>query len=139
VAHPPWVQTSPAQTQQQDIRDVKDFIDATHTRLQYTPPNIYCTNPAKWAIQTWKNHVLTGMVGLPKSFPIAKWCRLTTQSDITLNIICPCCQNPLLSACKALHGLLFFNATPMAPVGTEVFVHMKPERQCTWEYHASKA
>jgi hypothetical protein len=27
----------------------------------------------------------------------------------------------------------------MAPLGTEVLIHMKPNRRSTWEYHASKA
>jgi hypothetical protein len=83
-------------------------------------------NPAKHAIQTWKNHILAGMVGLPKSFSIANWCRLTPQCNVTFNMLCLCCQNPLLSAHKALEGSFSFDATPMAmsPLGTEVLVHM---------------
>ena len=97
------------------------------------------TNPAERAIRTWKNHFLAGIAGLPKSFPIANWCRLTKQCDATLNMLRPCCQNPLLSAHKALEGSFSFDATPMAPLGTEVLVHMKPNRRSTWGYHASKA
>jgi hypothetical protein len=79
------------------------------------------------------------MTGLPKSFPIANWCGLTTQCNTTLNMLCLCPQNPLLLAHEVLKGLFSFNATPMAPLGTEVFVHMKPNCQCMWGYHASKA
>ena len=79
------------------------------------------------------------MAGLPKSFPIANWCRLTTQCDTTLNMLRPCCQNSLLLAHEALEGSFSFNATPMAPLGTEVLVHIKPNRRSTWGYHASKA
>jgi hypothetical protein len=78
------------------------------------------------------------MTGLPKSFPIANWCCLTTQCNATFSMLRPCCQNPLLSAHKALEGLFSFNATPMAPLGTEVLVHMKPNQGCTWGYYASK-
>ncbi len=88
---------------------------------------------------TWKNHFLAGIAGLPKSFPIANWCRLTKQCDATLNMLRPCRQNPLLSAHKALEGTFSFDATPMAPLGTEVLVHMKPNRRSTWGYHTSKA
>jgi hypothetical protein len=97
------------------------------------------TNPAERAIRTWKNHFLAGIAGLPKSFPIANWCRLTKQCDTTLNMLRPCRQNPLLSAHEALEGSFSFDATPMAPLGTEVLVHMKPNRRSTWGYHASKA
>jgi hypothetical protein len=32
-----------------------------------------------------------------------------------------------------------FDATPMAPLGTEVLVHQKPGYHKTWGYHAAKA
>jgi hypothetical protein len=87
----------------------------------------------------WKNNFLASMAGLSKSFLIANWCRLTTQCKATLNMLHPCRQNPLLMANKALEGLFSFNATPMAPLGTEVLVHMKPNHWRTWGYHALKA
>ena len=94
--------------------EVEAFVSSQHTHLQYTPPDMHCTNPAERAIQTWKNHFLSGIAGLPKSFPIANWCRLTTQCDATLNMLCPCRQNPRLSAHEALEGTFSFDATPMA-------------------------
>ncbi len=78
-------------------------------------------------------------MGLTKPFSIANWCCLTTQCNATLNMLRPCCQNPLILAHEALEGLFSFNATPMAPLGTEVLVHMKPNQRCTWGYHASNA
>ncbi len=106
-------------------KDVKAFVATEQTRIQYTPPDIHRTNPAERAIQTLKNDFLAGMAGLPNSFPIANWCHLTIQFDATLNMLRPCHQNPLLSAHEALEGSFSFNATPMAPLGTEVLVHMK--------------
>ena len=108
--------------------EVEKFIQGQQTRLQYTPPDMHRTNPAERAIRTWKNHFLVGIAGLLKSFPIANWCRLTKQCDATLNMLCPCRQNPLLLAHKALEGSFSFDAMPMAPLGTEVLVHMKPNR-----------
>jgi hypothetical protein len=118
---------------------VKQFIQGQQTRLQYTPLDMYCTNLVERAIGTWKNHFLASIAGLLKSFPIANWCRLTKQCDATLNMLYPCCQNTLLSAHETLEGSFSFDATPMAPLGTEVLVHMKPNRRSTWGYHASKA
>jgi hypothetical protein len=71
------------------------------------------------------DHFLAGMAGLPKSFLIASWCCLTMQCDATLIMLHPCCQKPLLLAHKALEGSFLFDATSMAPLGTEVLVHTK--------------
>jgi hypothetical protein len=79
------------------------------------------------------------MAGLPISFPIANWCRLTMQCNTTLNMLRSCHQNPLLLAQELLKGLFSFDATSMVPLGTEVLMHMKPNCPRTWGYHASKA
>jgi hypothetical protein len=55
-------------------KDVKAFVAMEQTCIQYTPPDIHCTNHAKCAICTWKNQFLSGLAGLPTSFPIANWC-----------------------------------------------------------------
>jgi hypothetical protein len=91
-------------------KDVEAFVAMEQTHMQYTPPDIHCTNPAKRAIRTWKNHFLAGMAGLPNSFPIANWCCLTTQCNATLNMLRPH-QNPLLLAHEALKGSFSFDAT----------------------------
>jgi hypothetical protein len=36
-------------------RNVKAFIAAEQVKIQYTPPDMHRTNPAKRAIRTWKN------------------------------------------------------------------------------------
>ncbi len=51
----------------------------------------------------------------------------------------PCTQNPNLSAHEALDGMFSFDATPMAPIGTECMIHIKPTSCHTWGYHAIKA
>jgi hypothetical protein len=84
--------------------NVETFIRKENTRLQYTPPDIHCTNPAKREICTWKKHFLSGIAGLPKTFLIANWYHLTDQTDFTLNMLRPCRQNPVLSAFETLKG-----------------------------------
>jgi hypothetical protein len=118
-------------------KDVEDFIQSQQTTLQYTPLDIHCTNSAEQAIRTWKNHFTAGIASLIKSFPLTNWCRLTNQCDYTINMLCPCCQNPLLSAFEAMEGSYLFDATPMAPPGTKVLVHLKPTHCKSWSFHAS--
>ena len=117
--------------------DVEAFVASQNTNLQYTPPDMHRTNSAERAIRTWKNHFSAGLAGLPTSFPIANWCRLTNQCDYTINMLRPCRQNPLLSAFEAMEGSFSFDATPMAPPGTEVLIHLKPTRRKSWAFHAS--
>jgi hypothetical protein len=50
----------------------------------------------------------------------------------------PCCLNPLLSAHKAMEGSFLFDATPLAPLGTKVLVHLKLTQCKSWGYHATK-
>jgi hypothetical protein len=114
--------------------NVETFICEENTRLQYTPPNIHCTNPAEQEICMWKNHFLLGIAGLPKTFPIVNWCHLPNQRDFTLNMLWPCCQNLALLAFKALEGSYSFDATPMAPLGTQVLAHHKPNQKLAWDF-----
>ena len=51
---------------------------------------------------------------------------------MTLNLLRNFCFNTKLSAHVALHGTFEYNKTPLAPLGTRVLVHEKPENCCTW-------
>jgi hypothetical protein len=60
------------------------------------------------------------------------------QSNDRLNMMRPCCLNPLLSVHKALEGTFLFDTMLMALLGTEVLVHQKPRQRKTWGFHATK-
>ncbi len=117
---------------------VEAFIAVEQVKIQYTPPDMHCTGPAKRAVHTWKNHCTAGIAGIPSLFSINIWCRLTPQSNMTLNMVHPCCLNPLLSAHKAMDGLFSFDAMPLAPLGTKVLVHLKPTQRKSWGYDSAK-
>ena len=108
-------------------KDVEDFIASQNTQQQYTPTNLHRTNPAERALQTYKSCVKSTMATLPPTFPIAYWCRLLPQIDFSLNIVRKCIKNPLLSAWAAMEGELHFDATPIAPTGSEMLMHKKPK------------
>ena len=101
-------------------KDVEEFITEQHnTKLQYTAPDRHC-HPAEKAVQTYKATFKFILVSLPKQCPISYWCRLLTQTDLSINIVRPCHQTPLLSAWAAMEGNLHFGATPVAPPGSEM-------------------
>lgn len=115
------------------------FICKNYIHLQFTPPHQHCQNAAERAVCTWKNHFLSGLASLPPNFPMAYWCRLIPQCNITLNLMRACRQNPLLSVHTALHGEFHFDATPMAPPGTETLAQVKPGVREAWGFHSMEA
>eukprot|EP00957_Ditylum_brightwellii_P178443 13592054-Ditylum_brightwellii.AAC.1 len=109
------------------------------TRVELTPPDMHQQYLGERAIQTWKDHFIAGLAGLPKEFLLAYWCGLVPQTNIMLNLMQPCWMNPALSAETVLNGCYNFNATSMAPLGTKVSVHLKPNCRATWGFHALPA
>ena len=118
---------------------LKMFIANNKRALQYTPLEIHSTNAAKRAVETWKNLFKVGLASLPKQFPIAHWCHLTTQCDIILNMLQPCRQNPKLSAQETLHEAFHFDVTSISPPGTKCCVHIKPQSHSSWGLNAFDA
>ena len=120
-------------------KEVEDFIkEQQQAKLQYTAPDRHC-HPAEKAVQTYKATFKSILASLPKQFPIAYWCRLLEQTDRSVNIVRPCRQNPLLSTWAAMEDKLHFDATPLAPPGSEMMMHQKPARRSTFGPNAKKA
>ena len=67
--------------------------------------------------------------------PLCNWCRLLQQAKLTLNLLRPSRLNPKLSAYAQLEGAFDFNRTPLAPPGTRVIAHEKPNQRRTWAPH----
>ena len=101
---PPWDQQGYCWTHRNTVRE-------GYTTATAAPTHVMVTNVQPRA---------------PQVFPIANWCRLTEHCDYTLNMMHPCCQSPALLAFEAMEGSYSFDATPMAPPGTKVLVHVKP-------------
>ncbi|KAL7482174.1 hypothetical protein ACHAW6_007869 [Cyclotella cf. meneghiniana] len=120
-------------------KDVEAFITENNATFQHTPLDMHRTNTAERAIRTWKNHFVAIRAGTPSTYRLSNWCKDLEQTDITLNMLRPCTTNPLLSAYEAMEGMFSFDRTPMAPIGTEVMIHIKPNQRQTWGYHAIRA
>ena len=115
--------------------DLRDAIKKENMQLQLTPPNIHRRNAAERAIQTWKNHFLSGLATCHPQFPVREWDRLIPQANITLNLLRSSRINPRLSAYAFIFGIFNFNATPLAPPGTKVIIHKKTKQRGSWAYH----
>ena len=87
----------------------------------------------------WKNHCVAIQADTPSTYHLSNWCKDLEQTEITLNMMRPCTQNPNLSAYEAMEGMFSFDAFPMAPIGTECMIHLEPSKRLTWGCHSMKA
>ena len=79
---------------------LKNFITQEQTQYQLTPAHIHRRNAAERAICTFKNHFISGLCSVDKTFPLHLWCRLLDQAELTLNMLHTSRINPNLSAHK---------------------------------------
>eukprot|EP00957_Ditylum_brightwellii_P195391 14886802-Ditylum_brightwellii.AAC.1 len=53
-------------------RDVIEWIEKQqHTKVELTPPDMHRQNLSEGSIQTWKDHFIAKLAGLPDDFPIS--------------------------------------------------------------------
>jgi hypothetical protein len=115
--------------------ELKRALTKHDLAYQLVPPHVHRCNAAERAIHTSKSHLLTCLATCDPDFPIAEWDRLLFQAELTLNLLRSSRVNPQLSAYAYLHGNFDFNKTPLAPPGTQVLVHLKPDQRPSWAYH----
>jgi hypothetical protein len=87
------------------------------------PPHIHRRNNAERAIQTFKNHLISGLCSVDSNFPLKLWDKLLPQATITLNLLRKSIIKPRISAYAQLNGRFDFNRVPLAPPGTRVIAH----------------
>jgi hypothetical protein len=114
---------------------LKYFLHSKDIRFQLVPPHIHRKNAAERSTQTFKNHFVAMLCSTDTQFPIHLWDRLTPHAVITLNLLRQSRINPKLSAHAQLHGIFDYNKTPLAPPGTKVILHEKPDHRGSWAPH----
>jgi len=98
--------------------------------------NEHRRNLAERAIQTFKNHFISGLCSTHPDFPLNLWDKLLPQAELTLNLLRPSRIQPHLSAYAQLYGPFQYNSTPFAPPGIKVLLHESPEqRSNSWSPH----
>jgi hypothetical protein len=118
--------------------ELKRALAKYDLNYQLVPPHVHRRNAAERAIRTSKSHLLACLATCDPDFPISEWDRLLFQAELTLNLLRSSRVNPKLSAYAYLHGNFDFNKTPLAPPGTKVLVHLKPDQRPSWAYHGEE-
>jgi Reverse transcriptase (RNA-dependent DNA polymerase) len=100
---------------------------------QVVPPGMHRRNAAERAIQTFKDHFISILCGTDDTFPLKIWDKLIPQAVLTLNLMRGSRMNSKHSAHSQIHRPFDYNATPIAPLGFRVLVHVKPHMRGTWD------
>ncbi len=120
-------------TDNQAAAPIKAYMQQHNGTVQLVEPNNHRVNAAERAIQTFKNHFISGLCTTDPKFPFQLWNHLTHQATITCNILRRSRINPDVSAYEQLHGAKFdWNAHPMAPPGTRAVIHSSPLTRTSW-------
>ena len=117
--------------------DLKRSFAKNNVDFQRVPPHQHRRNAAERAIQTWKNHFISGLSSTDPSFPLTAWDHLLPQCDITLNLLRSSRRQPNLSAHACLFGNFDFNRTPLAVPGTRVIIHETSDQRPTFAPHGT--
>jgi hypothetical protein len=112
-----------------------NYLTRQGITYQLAPPHIHRRNNAERAIQRFKNHVIAGLCSVDPTFPLKLWDKLLPQLKITLNLLRKSRINPRMSAYAQLNGHFDFNRTPLAPPGTRIIAHEKPDQRASWDPH----
>jgi hypothetical protein len=104
------------------------FFDQQRVTVDRVPPN------QKRAIQTFRNHFLSILVGTHPNFPINQWHHLLTQTEATLNMLHAWPDNMTISAYHGIHRRPYdFLSHPMAPCGPLLAAHDPGSEK--WDNH----
>jgi hypothetical protein len=114
---------------------LRNYLTKQGINYQLAPLHIHRRNNAERAIQTFKNHFIAGLCSVDPTFPLKLWDKLLPQAKITLNLLQKSRSNPRITAYDQLNGHFDFNRTPLAPPGTQIIAHEKPDQRAYWDPH----
>lgn len=88
---------------------VIEYLEDEKIKFQLMEPYNHRINAAERAIQTWKRHIIAGKCTCHRKFPIALWCKLIKQGEMTLNMLCISRIHSKPSTYNILEGPYNFN------------------------------
>ena len=112
---------------------LKQFVHSRHCDIQFVEPHNHRVNAAERAIQTFKNHFISGLCITDKQFPFHLWSHLGLQAEITCNLLRRSRIDPTISAYHQLHNKPYdWNFNPLAPPGTRAIIYNPPQLRTSW-------
>eukprot|EP00804_Cyclotella_cryptica_P005555 CCRYP_003060-RA/>CCRYP_003060-RA protein AED:0.28 eAED:0.31 QI:0/0/0/1/0/0/4/0/813 len=120
-------------TDNQATTPIKAYLGTEDCKWQFVKPHNHRVNAAERAIQTFKNHFISGLCSTDSNWPLQLWDTMTEQAIITLNLLRTSRIDPSKSAYHQLHGHRYnWNAYPLAPPGTKAVIYESPTTRTSW-------
>ena len=120
-------------TDNQAARPLKAYLKTKQCKWQFVEPHNHRVNAVEHAIQTFKNHIISGFCCTDSEWPLQLWNNLTQQALITLNLCRTSRKHPTKSAYHSFYGKRYdWNKHPMAPPGTRAVVYEAPAGRLSW-------
>ena len=119
---------------------LKNFLVTNDIGYQFVPPDIHRSNIAERLLGQVKPFVITMLASADKTFPMCLWSDITVQLEIVFNVMREAGRSPNISAWHDLRGERYdYMHLPLAPFGTIVMAHVKPDKRSSWGAHATRA
>ena len=109
--------------------ELKQVICENKCSVELTPADMHRRNVAEWAIQIFKGHFISVLVGVSNDFHIHQWDELLPQTIFTLNPLLHSSVAPNTSAYAYHHSSFDYNRMPLVPMGCAVQFHIKPNKR----------
>ena len=120
-------------TDNQATKPIKEYLKKEQSKWQFVEPNNHRVNAAERAIQTFKNHFISGLCSTDRDWPLQLWDQLTEQALITLNLLRTSRIDPTKSAYHQMYGHKYdWNAHPLAPPGTKAVIYESTDTRTSW-------
>ncbi|KAL7475711.1 hypothetical protein ACHAW6_001620, partial [Cyclotella cf. meneghiniana] len=111
---------------------ITEYLCNNDIKWQFIPPNEHHVNAAERAIQTFKNHFISGSCTTDHHFPSQLWDKLLRQAQDSLNMLHTSRIDPSKSAYEILEGPHDFNRHPWGPPGCRAVIHELAGTRTSW-------
>jgi hypothetical protein len=108
---------------------LKSFCTNNDVEYQLVPPHYHRRNAAERAIQTFKEHFVSGLASVDPDLQLHLCDCLLPHAEMTLNLLRKSRQHPQLSAAAHYHGMVDYNKTAFAPPVCKIIAHEKPSQR----------
>ena len=102
---------------------------------QLVPPDTHQRNESERAVQTHTNHFIIELCSVDPKLPLQVLDLIVAHAEIALNLLRKSRFYQNFSAYAHLNGQYNYNSTPMAPPGTRIVSHDKPDIRPSWAPH----
>jgi hypothetical protein len=119
----------------QGTKYIKKFHTKKECNLQVVELHNHRMNPAKRAIQTFKDSFIAALATTDWEFPLQLWDKLVPQVQNKLNLLRASRIKPNISAYETLNGPYNWDHYPHVPLGCKAIIYEAPAVRGLWVLH----